>query len=179
MNQYQKEAALSRIRIFSLALIVLGVSGLLLSLLPGSLLLTDDFGDVREEGFSYQSTAESVGYFLGLGIFFGAMIVPGWIASGLAILAGFKLRNLQWRSYGIFVCIMSMIPCFWNCVLPGIAVGIWGLVVLLDSESTALFESERPGANRTGQSSSEEYQLSDHTKGLPGNPYESPQSDKN
>jgi hypothetical protein len=60
----------------------------------------------------------------------------GIIVYALQIFGGFKMKNLQ--SYGLCMtaCILAMLPCSYCCILD-LGVGIWGLVMLNDTQVKA------------------------------------------
>jgi hypothetical protein len=43
-----------------------------------------------------------------------------------------KMRTLSSYTLGFLACVLSIIPCYYNCCFLGIPVGVWGLFVLMD-----------------------------------------------
>lgn len=183
MNSWQQHPSYSKIQTAGMVLITLGWIGLIFSMTPGLLLITDDFANIIDQGSAITDTAERVGYFIGLAIFFGAFFLPGWIISAACLLAGWQIRNLRWQGFGIFVAILAIIPCYWNLCLPGPIAGIWLLIVLLDVESIQLFNRVASGTFQAGgESPTAKLQTRINNPEVspeePLNPYESPKSDQ-
>lgn len=58
------------------------------------------------------------------------------------------MKNLESYGMALAACVVSIIPCYWNCCIFGMPFGIWGLVVLLDTNVKSAFPgmSQGPGA---------------------------------
>jgi hypothetical protein len=125
----------------AIALIVVNVLGILLALFGiasnALLLVTGDSmgGGYDSYGGGYQASADptvnaAIGIAQGVfGLFCGGFIIFGLV------------RMMQGRSWGIALAavIMNMLPCTGPCCCLGLFVGIWGLIVLFDSEVKASF----------------------------------------
>ena len=76
-------------------------------------------------------------------LFAGLQIVSAVVSLGIAILmiiAGIKMRKLEGHGLCLATAIVSLIPCcFTPCCCLEVPVGIWALVVLLDSRVSAAF----------------------------------------
>jgi hypothetical protein len=83
--------------------------------------------------------------FGGLGIAFGLISIA---VNVFVVFAALKMRNLEQHVLAVIAAILTMLPSsFWFCcclginLLPGLAAGIWALVVLFDQNVKAAFRS--------------------------------------
>ena len=75
---------------------------------------------------------------------FGLLLaIVGLAASVLIIYGGMKMRALSGYGLAMTAAILSMVPglaCWWCCCgLPGIPIGIWAVIVLVDNNVKAAF----------------------------------------
>ena len=64
------------------------------------------------------------------------------IGMGIVVLLGaIKMKNLESYSFAMIATIIAMIPCLSPCCCLGVPIGIWSLIVLLDSNVKAAFRS--------------------------------------
>ena len=147
-----RAAALQRIELPALALIGVGVLGILLHLagLAGALLnlalqrgerdelLRDLVGRMPELAPAFEAgfavgTVLSVLFYL-VGIALSVVIVVG----------GLRLRRLRSRGLGLAAAVLAMVPCLGPCCVLGVPIGVWSLVVLSDPEVRRQFEGGPP-----------------------------------
>jgi len=53
-----------------------------------------------------------------------------------------QMRTLKSYGLGLLACILSIVPCYWNCCFLGLPFGIWGLVVLMDQNVKHVFKQQ-------------------------------------
>jgi hypothetical protein len=95
------------------------------------------------------SDAEALGQ--GVGTVLGVLWYFAWAVAGLFYaLAGWQIRQFQWRTFAIVTCIAGFIPCFCHhlcCTwIFGLGLGIYGLVVLFDGDVKMAFDEAEEGA---------------------------------
>lgn len=59
----------------------------------------------------------------------------------LTIFTAQRMKKLQGRTMSILVSVLACIPCTSGCCLVGLPIGIWAIVVLMDSNVKAAFQS--------------------------------------
>lgn len=74
----------------------------------------------------------------GIGILFAVLMI---ICGVVVILGAIKMKNLESYNFALTACILSLIPCLSPCCLLGLIFGIWGIVVLSNSDVKAAFRS--------------------------------------
>jgi hypothetical protein len=65
--------------------------------------------------------------------------IIGILVSGVILLGGLKMKNLESYGLAMTASIIAMIPCFSPCCLIGLPIGIWALVVLSKPEVKSAF----------------------------------------
>jgi hypothetical protein len=63
----------------------------------------------------------------------------GIVCNAIVIFGGSKMRKLQGYGLAMAACILAMLPCTGWCCIFGLAVGIWGIVILLKDEVKTSF----------------------------------------
>lgn len=85
-----------------------------------------------------------------VGTMFAGVMPVGWVLVGVAYLViGFQVRSFRWRLPTIVVLGLGLIPCCYGhpcCTyFLDICVGVWGLIVLFNSEVASLFAQAQAG----------------------------------
>jgi DNA-directed RNA polymerase subunit M/transcription elongation factor TFIIS len=126
---------ITQLRVLGVIYIILGCLGILLSLY---LLLVYFVGISTEPTPVFESAPERAGrltaYFL-----FLATILAIPIVQIIVIVAGANMLRFRGRSVAIMGSILAIVPVVSPLCLLGIPFGIWGLIVLLQSETKRLF----------------------------------------
>jgi len=65
--------------------------------------------------------------------------IIGILVSGLILLGGIKMKNLESHGLAMTASIIAMIPCISPCCLLGLPIGIWCVVVLSKPEVKSAF----------------------------------------
>jgi hypothetical protein len=68
------------------------------------------------------------------GTFTSVAGVTGMLVSGLLLLGGIKMKNLQNYGLAMTASIVAMIPCNFPCCVLGLPIGIWAVIVLAKPE---------------------------------------------
>jgi uncharacterized membrane protein len=69
------------------------------------------------------------------------VIVFVWSLMGLvAAISGVRMMGLNNYGFSFAACILSMIPCYNSCCILGLPFGIWGLIMLLQSDVKEVFK---------------------------------------
>ncbi len=121
------------------ALIVLGVLGIL-GAIWGFISPTDPevIRNALEQG---NMDAEQVDMTIGFVSKFAVGINIVQLAmAGLLVFAGSQMLKLKSWGLAVTASIVAMIPC-WCCCILGVPVGIWALIVLLDKDVKAAFQT--------------------------------------
>lgn len=88
--------------------------------------------------------AERLGYQTA-NIYFPLVSLLSIAAAPVIIVGGVQMLSARRYSLAILAAILAMIPFTSVCCLPGIAIGLWALIVLRNPEVKAAFEaSQRP-----------------------------------
>lgn len=127
----------SKVQVPAIALIVLGVIGVLWAVL--SLIMPFDPEAAREamaeNGMDELQSERAVQFIERFSVGWN---VIGLALSGLLIAAGARMMQLKSWGLAVTASIVAMIPC-WCCCILGIPIGIWSLIVLLDKDVKAAF----------------------------------------
>jgi phage FluMu protein Com len=134
--------ASSRVEGPAIALIVTGVIGLALQALG----LVVSLVQLAVPGAAPDQEMMPFGPAFGPGVnvFFAIL---GLALSILVIVGAWKMKNLQ--SYGLAMtsAIVAVVPCISPCCCLGLPFGVWGLVVLSDSQVQAAFQTQASQGN--------------------------------
>ena len=132
-----------------IAMIVLGVLNFLFYIAYLALTLLGVTGDLMQQSqYSGGGDAEFIGQVVGSGVGMAWIVV--WIVGGLLwVVAGIRVRGFKGRAFAIAMLIAGIIPCCFAhlcCTwVVNLGVGIWGLVVLFNADTTEAFGAVADG----------------------------------
>jgi len=124
-------------------MIVLGVLNFLFYIAYLALSLLGVTTDLMNQAqYTGADDAEFIGQVVGSGL--GMAWVGVWILGGLLwVVAGIRIRGFKGRGFAIAMIIAGLIPCCFThlcCTwIINLGVGIWGLVVLFNADTTEAF----------------------------------------
>ncbi len=139
-------AALLRVNIPGIMLIVVGVVNVLCAILVlfRSLQILTNFDQEYQKAADTMDRMGQAGLTPDLlrGETYGLLIgsIVALIASGLIVMAGARMRILRGYGFAMMGAILAVIPCISPCCLLGLPFGIWALIVLANPEVRAAFE---------------------------------------
>lgn len=136
-----REAALAKVRVPAIILMVLAPLGILLCALDGGVRAMNIVNDtVPMQGMNMDAPGVKAGYYVGM---YGMLVaeVLGFLLQFVVIFGAYHMLMLKSRMLAMAANVISVIPCITACCVLGIPFGIWGLVVINDSAVKPFFES--------------------------------------
>jgi len=139
-----RTAALEKVKLPAIGLVAvgaLGVASALLSVFQGaSQQQVDQLREAFDQaGVDPATTEQVVSMLAGGNVVFSLLAIA---VSGLILWSGLQMRQLKGRGVAIASSILGMLPCFTGCCcVVGLPVGIWALVVLMNNEVKAAFDT--------------------------------------
>jgi len=127
-------SAQSKVQGPAIALIVVGILGLLFHLAMGLLSFLGSGLSAVAGGSSGMGSALS-------GAVGGIVYIVWALLEGLVIFGGVKMKSLQSWGLSVAAAVVALLPCTnWICCLLGMPIGIWALVVLMNDEVKRSFQ---------------------------------------
>ena len=136
---------ITRLRAPAIALICLGA----LNVLSAMVLLLGRIANlIRGNERVITNEAERLGYQTSM-LYFPLVSLLSIIAAPVIVVGGVQMLNARRYSLAIWAAVLAMVPLTSVCCLPGIPVGTWALMVLLNRDVSAAFQSQRgqPGGS--------------------------------
>lgn len=144
-----KAVALQKVKTPAILLLVSGIISLLTNVVGGSMfafiylgmkdeLMTQLQNNPNQQQDVPIETLETIFNLYGYGGIASAVL--GLIAGAFVIFAATRMMKLQGWGMALTAAIFSLIPCFQGCCLLSIPVGIYAMVVLLDSQVKTAFD---------------------------------------
>ena len=125
-----------KLRAPAIALICLGALNVLSAIV---LLLGRIANLIRGNERVIANEAERLGYQTSM-IYFPLVSLLSIAAAPIMIVGGIKMLNARGYSLAMLAAILAIVPVTSVCCIPGIPIGIWALIVLLNQDVKAAFQ---------------------------------------
>ena len=126
-----------KLRAPAIALICLGALNVLSAIV---LLLGRIANLIRGNERVIANEAERLGYQTSM-IYFPLVSLLSIAAAPIMIVGGIKMLNARGYSLAMLAAILAIVPVTSVCCIPGIPIGIWALIVLLNRDVKAAFQN--------------------------------------
>lgn len=139
------KSAADAVKLPAIFLIVIASIGILVALLGifgGGMIMSMGGmgGEGVPEGMSPEDMERMRGSMMAAGGVYTAVFVLFLIINAVGLFGAIKMMKLQSWGLALTGTILLMIPCYTNCFIVGLGIGIWALIVLNKPEVKAAFK---------------------------------------